>query len=147
MRDITIYHEKPPCNEQTLRNHMMDLMEIIVPPLEGRVIFEDYIKKIIENANVFYAIDENVICGSCIVYLNQETGYITSIGVMPNYRRHGIGTQLLDEVVSYAKQMDINEISLSVWGENEKAIQFYKNYGFHIDNENTTWIKMKFKME
>ena len=142
MREITICHEFPPCAKERLRDHIYAMKDIIVPPLTGRVVLDEYISKIAQYADLFYAMDGETICGSCMVYLNQASAYITSIGVFPEYWRKGIGTKLLDEVVQAAKEKQIKEISLQVHADNKTALHFYEAYGFEIEIKNAYWIKM-----
>mgnify|MGYP001294626807 FL=1 len=85
-----IYHEKPPCDRERLRKHIDALKDIMIPPLSGRVEINSYVDKLAQNADVFYAIDKDIECGSCVVYLNEKRVYISSIGVFSKYQRIGI---------------------------------------------------------
>lgn len=50
---------------------------------------------------------------------------IHEIGVDSSCRSTGFGTELLDEVKKIAKVKNCEEIILSVWSFNERAISFY----------------------
>ncbi len=54
---------------------------------------------------------------------------IHEIGVTEDSRHLGIGTQLLDEMKRIGKEKKCEEILLSVWSFNEKAINFYIKNG------------------
>lgn len=147
MREVTIYHEKPPCDKERLRNHMNDIKDIMVPPLTGRVALDEYVEKLAQNADLFYAMEGEVTCGSCAVYLNQGIGYITSISILPDFWRRGIGTKLLDEVIRVAKKYKIEVITLRVLESNKKAVKFYKKFGFEVEILEADWIKMIYRIK
>ena len=48
-------------------------------------------------------------------------------GLIPEYQRKGIGTKLMDEIRSFAKEKGINMIDLPVWGKTSKHIIFILN--------------------
>lgn len=59
-----------------------------------------------------------------------DEGLIANIVVHPGYRRMGIGTRLVNEVVEYAKKHDIRRLTLEVRASNAPAIALYENMGF-----------------
>ena len=70
---------------------------------------------------------------------NENSVYIMTINVLENYKRHKIGTQLLQELIRLHKNMkEISYINLHVQESNQIARKFYLNAGFEevkkIDN-------------
>jgi ribosomal-protein-alanine N-acetyltransferase len=59
-----------------------------------------------------------------------DEGLIANIVVHPGYRRMGIGTRLVNEVIEYAKKHDIKRLTLEVRASNAPAIALYENMGF-----------------
>ena len=57
----------------------------------------------------------------------QETAWIVTFAVLPQYRRAGIGSSLLDECEA---QITLPRIRLSVRQSNQAAIQIYKKHGY-----------------
>ena len=57
---------------------------------------------------------------------------INSIAVLPEFRREGVGTQLMDYVRSQTKEMDI---ALAVRTTNSDALHFFKHLGMEYDTE------------
>lgn len=55
---------------------------------------------------------------------------IVTIAVQENYRRKGVGTELLKAGISYLKTKRISKIVLHVKKTNKGAIAFYKHHGF-----------------
>lgn len=63
----------------------------------------------------------------------------------------GVGTALMNECISMAKQKQRNYVWLGVWEKNEKAIRFYERFGFKKFGEHefvlgndmqTDWLMM-----
>ena len=146
MSKTEICHQKPPCDMEFLRRHMEEISEIIIPPLKERVDLSGYTEKLAKYADIFYAKNQEKVCGSCEVYLNQKRAYITSIAVFPEYQGRGIGSALLNAVVKEVEMRNIEEIDLEVFMNNIKAICFYKRHGFFAIEEKGKWIKMRKKI-
>jgi ribosomal protein S18 acetylase RimI-like enzyme len=67
--------------------------------------------------------------------------YVLSLGVLTPYRRQGIASQLLRQVLDYALSLEgdpVAECSLHVVEDNEEALAFYRRHGFsrtsRVDN-------------
>ena len=97
------------------------------------------------NKDLFIFIKEhnNDIVATCgiqiIEYLpqcndNGKQGFICNVFTKKEYRKKGIQTKLLNEVISFAKDNNLCELSLST--DNEQAIRIYKRLGFKFDNLN-----------
>jgi len=69
---------------------------------------------------------ENNIIGFIVIKKYDRRYHIMSIVVVPDYRKMGIGTILIDKI----KQLDNDEVSLYVLTNNESAIKFYKKNKF-----------------
>lgn len=74
-----------------------------------------------------------------IGYFNKGTEYeITTLYVLPEYHRLGIGTQLMRKAITEILNSTHNP-SLYLWvlKDNVTAIHFYKNYGFIASGEHS----------
>lgn len=90
--------------------------------------------------NGFTVKDEN----GCIVgFVTFYFAYYTWIGkslymddlyICPKYRSFGLGTSLINKVISFAKENKCNKLRWQVSSWNEKAIDFYKKVGANIDH-------------
>lgn len=59
--------------------------------------------------------------------------YVMTLGVLPVYRRYGIGRRMLEKVIdAVEKSEDLDEIYLNMQVNNEEALGFYKNFGFDV---------------
>jgi [ribosomal protein S18]-alanine N-acetyltransferase len=61
---------------------------------------------------------------------SNEFGHIVTINIAPNYRRHGIGTRLLQEIETLLKDRGIAECRLEVREDNHGAIKLYHKLGY-----------------
>lgn len=85
-------------------------------------------------------IDENIvaICGLQIIELlpqcndNGKLGYICNVYTMHSNRRQGLQKELLNEVIRFAKEKRVYELSLDT--DNKDAIMLYKKIGFDFNN-------------
>ncbi|MDT1958800.1 GNAT family N-acetyltransferase [Carnobacterium divergens] len=59
--------------------------------------------------------------------LTGKEGYILNIYTCPKYRKQGIASQLLNEMMTYAKQNQINRLWLN---SSDDGKSLYKEYGF-----------------
>ena len=107
--------------------------------------FEEF-KAELSNSNNIYLIAEleNEIVGICFSQIKEILNnkimkdrrllHIEDICVDENYQKKGIGKKLYNQIVQLAKEKNIDNIELMVWGFNENAIKFYKNLGMNIKN-------------
>ena len=78
--------------------------------------------------------DKNIIMGYLLAEISSDRYHILSIAVIPNFRKLGIGKELLEAL----KKINENKkkiISLNVHVENKIAINFYKKNNFIISKE------------
>ena len=108
---------------------------LYVPPLRNYQSLELYSIKLFSKATLFEAYMENVLVALIAVYLNdlsKKEGFITLVGVLPQYQKQGIASELLKKSINYAQQIGMNKIQLNVQKTNNLAISLYKKYGFTI---------------
>ena len=56
--------------------------------------------------------------------------YLMTFGVMPHYRRLGIGDWMLQQIAEEGKRLRITSLRLHVHVENREALRFYQQRGF-----------------
>lgn len=124
-------------------------------PEESVVQFYFYCKK--NGFPQFVVLDNNEkVVGWCDVVTREgypETVGFIGIGLLPEYRSRGIGTELMLETMRQAKQAGFNEIRLDCRAANKHALNLYKKLGFRryitlrkglvIDGENIPLVCMK----
>ncbi|WRS26792.1 ribosomal protein S18-alanine N-acetyltransferase [Oscillospiraceae bacterium MB08-C2-2] len=70
-----------------------------------------------------------------------DEGYITNIGVFPQLRRQGVARALLEDMLCYGEENDLNFLTLEVRPSNEAAIALYKAYGFEEAGRRTGYYQ------
>ncbi|MEI5909358.1 GNAT family N-acetyltransferase [Bacillus spongiae] len=63
---------------------------------------------------------------------NKEIGYVNLFYLTPEYREKGYGSILIDYAESYFYKHKLKEYQLRVSTTNQRAIRFYKKYGFNL---------------
>ncbi|MFW9818215.1 MAG: GNAT family N-acetyltransferase [Candidatus Thorarchaeota archaeon] len=94
--------------------------------LEG--IWKDYDKE------HWLAYDDDKLVGICSSTINPELehiGTITTLGLLHEYHRRGIGSSLLGHGVHSLIEKGCKQIELGVEAKNEKALNLYKKFGFN----------------
>ena len=84
---------------------------------------------ILENDLSHYIVAEadGVIAGYCGVHMIFDEGHITNVAVLPEYRKRGIGRELLETMMA---QTGLDDYTLEVRESNEAAIRLYQSMGF-----------------
>ncbi len=84
------------------------------------------------NDKAYYLVAEHQgrVAGYAGMWQIFEEGHITNIAVDPAFRRLGIGSLLLDDLIAYAKAQGIQALTLEVRVSNAPAISLYESKGF-----------------
>lgn len=83
-----------------------------------------------ENSQYLVAKLNNEIIGFAGIKIIIDEADIMNIVTKKAYRNQGIGTLLLNEIISLCQKLNLNSISLEVNEINKSAIHLYKNFGF-----------------
>ncbi|MGL5080420.1 MAG: GNAT family N-acetyltransferase [Microcoleaceae cyanobacterium] len=65
-------------------------------------------------------------------WLNNAYGYVSNVYTKPAYRRQGIGTELMQQVLNWARHQEIDVLIVSI---SEESVTFYERAGFTAKNE------------
>jgi ribosomal protein S18 acetylase RimI-like enzyme len=68
--------------------------------------------------------------GFCLTAHRETRGHIITIDVLEVYRRHKIGSSLLEAVESRLAEYGVNEVILETATENYSAIAFWDKHGY-----------------
>ena len=87
------------------------------------------------------------VAGICWTELNLErdkrrgvsVGYIDSLAVVPEHRRHGLGRALLLTGMRWLEANGAQVYELGAWGENEMALPLYFAVGYGISQRGTEY--------
>lgn len=90
--------------------------------------FEDSLA--LSYAHFYIAESGDRIAGYVGLYNVADEGDITNIAVLPQYRRKGIASRLISEVIRFSEELGIRAINLEVRESNKNAISLYTKNGF-----------------
>ncbi len=65
------------------------------------------------------------------LWMMVNEAHITTIAVLPQWRRHGVGGRLLLEMMRLARELDARVMTLEVRLSNGPARALYQRFGFH----------------
>lgn len=83
-----------------------------------------------ENSHYIVSINENEIVGFAGIKIVMDEADIMNIVTKKSCRNKGIGTLLLENLISLSKKLQLASLSLEVNKENTTAIHLYKKFGF-----------------
>lgn len=81
----------------------------------------------------FVAEAEGQIIGYAGLQWVLDEGHITNIAVRKEWQRRGVGSLLLENLISKAKKLNLKFLTLEVRASNKAAQKLYKKYGFVIE--------------
>lgn len=101
----------------------------------------EVIQKMMKDAKaiVLKAVYDGKVCGFACLYLqdtprkgfvHSKIGYIYNFGVDEAYQRRGIGAILLKKAEDYLREKGAETVELNVFLFNQRALAFYKKYGY-----------------
>ena len=70
------------------------------------------------------------ILGYIGMYIAFEEGEVTNVAVSPEYRKQGVGNELVTAIQAIGREHDLERIILEVRVSNTNAISLYKRNGF-----------------
>lgn len=65
-------------------------------------------------------------------WFEPRRGHLLAIGVFPEHQRKRIGTALLEHMEEIARKYGVEEMLLWTAVDNQQALSFFQNAGFHI---------------
>ena len=104
-------------------------------PLEGT---RQFVAAVAAGGGVQHvALDGADVVGWCDIQRNPFEGFrhvgVLGIGLLPPYRRRGVGAALLDHTLAAAGGAGIHRIELEVFASNDRARQLFEQAGFVIE--------------
>jgi N-acetylglutamate synthase-like GNAT family acetyltransferase len=105
----------------------------------------DWIRKNMEDGVTYFAMEnENHVVG-CVAleWANTEVCYLERLAVLPDQRRRGFGKALVEHVLSEAKLLGVNYVSIGIIAEQTELKNWYRGLGF-VEGENKEFPHLPF---
>lgn len=91
---------------------------------------DDQIRNSDDSTVFFLAKAEGKTVGYGGMYTVLDEGYVTNIGVLPAWRRKGIGAKIVKQLIDFSIEKHLAFLSLEVRVSNTAAITLYEKFGF-----------------
>jgi len=83
------------------------------------------------NINLVKDKDKDIYVGYCVSAINNSSvGEISSLYIEPEYRKYGIGDELIKRAIKWLDDNKVNKKIIGVSIGNEDVLKFYERYGF-----------------
>lgn len=138
---LSIVYDIDKADKLSIEKHLLICSKLFVPPLETYVVIPEYADKLAKNAVTFEAWNNNQLVSLIACYLNDKTknkGFISNVSTIPSFQGKGIISQLLQNLIDYANSENFKCLLLEVSKLNNRAISFYLQKGFKIDENLST---------
>lgn len=70
-----------------------------------------------------------------------DEGYLTNLAVTASFRRQGVARALLDQVLAYGEEHELQMVTLEVRASNEPAIALYKRFDFEQEGRRKSYYQ------
>jgi len=107
---------------------------------DGHINWEKFLRDLMksEDAQVLVALDEGHVVGYSIseiskyppIFQREIRGVIDDMAVTSDYRRKGVGEEMLARIRQWFQSRNIDRIELSVAARNQIGYSFWKKHGF-----------------
>ena len=121
---------------EKLRNYHVQHSSHFSKELCGRRFEErkDEIRKKAHQFQIYIILHGDKDVGYCITTISEERyGEIDSLFVKRNFRKNGLGKRLTELALDWMDKQKVKEKSIYVVAGNEKAIEFYSQFGFILE--------------
>ena len=117
-------------------NHLDELAELEKECFSTPWSYDGLANELMNPLAVFYVAE---VAGEVAGYISMNAisyeGFINNLAVKKSFRRHGIGTALVQALCNYAKENEMTVLTLEVRPSNTAAIQLYEGFGFRQEGE------------
>lgn len=83
--------------------------------------------------------DRGRLAGMALLSRRGERGWISGVGTVPAFRRMGIARRMMAALIGNARALKLDNITLEVISDNERAHCLYRSVGFIDTRELLTW--------
>ncbi len=106
---------------------------------------EEWIHNDFHRGVVYFLLDYNNFSTGCVAIekISSELFYLERLSVLPEYRRNGLGKELVNFAINKADESGINNIGIGIISKDEQLKMWYKKMGF-IEGETKKFDHLPF---
>jgi ribosomal protein S18 acetylase RimI-like enzyme len=93
----------------------------------------------VDLARSIVAFDRSELVGMALLSRRGSRGWVSGVGVLPAWRRRGVGRQMMEAVLVRAQQAGVRQVALEVIAQNSPARALYTALGFVERRELLCW--------
>lgn len=83
------------------------------------------------DTSIFYvAVVDGIVAGYIAMSVVVDEGYIFNVAVEKSFRNNGVGSALINQIITYGKKFNLSFITLEVRQSNADALSLYSKFGF-----------------
>jgi RimJ/RimL family protein N-acetyltransferase len=106
-----------------------------------------WVRSLLDAGDLFLVVcDDSNVVGWCDAGRIGRDGFRhraeLGMGLLPEFRRMGIGSRLLEQAISWARNREIEILELSVFASNASARSLYARFGFTVEGVRTRARKL-----
>ncbi|TKK32756.1 GNAT family acetyltransferase [Pseudomonas sp. CFBP13528] len=91
-------------------------------------------KKLVVNDGLFFvATDKKTVIGTILAGYDGHRGWLYSVAVHADYRRHGLGSSLVRHAEQVLTALGCMKINLQITGGNDAVVGFYEALGYGVE--------------
>jgi len=92
----------------------------------------EWIRAELKRGQRYFIFTEEGISKGCVAFEQPDktTAYLNRLSVLPEYRRNGIGSRLVNHILDYSKGQGANVVSIGIIAAHKKLIKWYEKLGF-----------------
>ena len=83
---------------------------------------------------IFVSENDTKIVGACMAGYDGHRGWLYAVAVLPEYRRSGTGTYLVNTAIEELKKLGCIKVNLQIRSTNAPVAAFYKSLGFSVED-------------
>ena len=118
-----------------IKSLLEDVDMDFVPRLSKKIEFDNYISKISKYAETLAFYDKNQLACILVMYANrpkEKKSYITLVAVKKEFRRGGLGKEIVKNALVLAKNKKFKAVDIETWSSNDAALKLYNDLGFEF---------------
>ncbi|MEZ5480302.1 MAG: GNAT family acetyltransferase [Thiolinea sp.] len=82
---------------------------------------------------IFVAEQDGQLCAACMAGYDGHRGWLYAVAVAAEYRRQGVGRQLIEQVLQTLAERGCGKVNLQIRADNTAVAAFYRELGFAVE--------------